>query len=309
MVQSQLLKRCVSLQNIKMFPDAHPGKGREIIMLGHLTFSGKSAYDQIVDDFGEAREMLLKVANGDVAATAEEKLKARAMVCHILHYYDRNYVAALKGYNQVIREQTSRGLDEDTAKTRMQIAAASYELAKATSYNRADLQRRIENLWKEASLLQDDYLTSNSQSAQNIRIYTLRVGLMLSEVLIEQDRWDEALIVADSITKGYSEYNECLPFVAESWCHKAHIGVKINNKQLWEQSVDEAIRICESIKTKVWGSDDRDPYWKAYAWKNVGSYHFKEPQKTKERIKAEMIKKFPDHAGLAVYFGEDFTNE
>ncbi len=287
---------------IEQIPDDHPAKGQDIVYLAHLTLSGKSAYSGQKHDLTAVKQMLSKVANGEIAALPRDRDTARFKIAHILHYYDHDYVNALKAYKQLLADQITYGRAANVAKMRMEVASTSYELAKRSGYDRGELLVPISMLWDDAVLHQQDFLSTNTQEAKDVREFTSRIGLMLSEILMEQQQWEQAKELAARIVDSYSEFEETQGEVAEAYSHLAHIGIELNDKDLCYSSADAAIEILKNTGT-VWGDPNRDVLWKAYAWKNVASYRFNEPQAVRNRIKAEMIALFPNHPGIETYFG------
>ena len=66
----------------------------------------------------ELKRALGAVAEGRVAAEETSVTAARRQVCHILHYYDRDKVAALRGYRQLLAEAVAKGVLRWSLKTR-----------------------------------------------------------------------------------------------------------------------------------------------------------------------------------------------
>lgn len=287
---------------INSAPDENGAKAKAILALGHYTFSGKSAYRGLNYDLSESRRLLLMVANGEIAAVAEDQVEAQEMLAHQLHYYTRDYIAALDAYRQVLASHIERGNSWKVAKTRAEIAATIYELAKVSGFNRAEAQNALEQQWTEATAHQEPYLNGETDDAMRVRNYTFRIGLMLTEILMEQKKWMEAKQIGLSLTQMYADFRECRGLMAESYCHLAKVGLNLRDKQLCYSAIAEAIKYGE-MSGKTWGDVNRDPVWKAYALKNAGAFYFEESQETKDQIKAQMHSKFPEHPGLKTYFG------
>lgn len=288
---------------VEAMPDDYPLKGREVITLASKLFSGHSAYDRDRPDYTEIKKLLMKVANKSTSATTAQRRRARDLVIHITHYYDHNYVDAIRGYKQRIEAEKSTH-PASTAIARASLAGAIFEVSKTGGYSTTKTQEALYAQWKENVAVQDTALTSDTVQAKDIRKSTGRIGLMLSESYIEQQMWSETEDVAANLVASYADYQECWPILAEAYCHVAHAACELGEKELCFSSADSAIEISKKIG-KVWGDQNRDTLFKAYAWKNVSAYKFNEPEEAKNRIKADMIRLFPGHPGLKVYFGKE----
>ena len=283
-------------------PDSSTAKGAEIITYASYTFSGKSAYDGVMYDFSAANDLLQKVASGSVAASPAHRLRAKAMLAHSLHYYSQNYLDTLPAYREILALHLENQSWVQAAKIRMEIAGASYELAERSGFDWGELQPVILSIWDEAVAMQEPFLEGAGEGNRQIRNYTSRIGLMLSETYIEQEKWEETKEIAQNLIAMYREYPECKGILAEAYCHLGKVGIKLRDKQLCYEAVDHAIELSNQAG-RVWGDVNRDPLWKAYALKNAAAYYFDEPDEVRRRIKDDMYRLFPNHPGLETYFG------
>lgn len=284
------------------FSDSDPGKAREIVTLAHLATKGRSIYRGERAEFETVQNLLRKVADGQITATVSDRMAARALVAHYLHYYARTYSEALSAYAQLLQERQKTNDDAGIAKVRMEIAAASFELTKTSGYNWAELQKRVFALWNDAVEMQNAHLGDNDNVSKAVRAYTLRIGLMLSEIMMGQKLWPEAGELASSLVAMYKEYPECYGEVAEAHCHLARIKLEQGNAAGSIAAAEEAIKFADKPGRTKFGDIYRDPLWKAYAWKHTALA--KSGATAKERFlhKQEMIKRFPNHPGLKKYF-------
>jgi len=92
--------------------------------------------------------------------------------------------------------------------------------------------------------------------------------------------------------------------LAEAYCHQAHIYIELKKPALALASAEMAIKLLDKRKKPQWGDINRDPLWKAYAWKNTALHALSAPLKERQALEAEMKNRFPNHPGLKYYFGE-----
>jgi len=204
-VESLLVKRkevltgeTTSPETLKRFADfvtrlpASTARSRDIVTLGHYTFSGKSAYNGKKYDLTAIRDLLLQVANGNTPADVKDCLAAREMVAHELHYYSRKYPEALSAYEQLLNYYRASGDVAKAAKARMELAATAFEFTKVSGLDKETLESRIADFWQAGIADQSAILTSNSAEAIQVRVYTCRIGLMLEEIIMLQKDWSRA---------------------------------------------------------------------------------------------------------------------
>jgi len=291
-------------QHVSLLSDADPAKGGELVRLGYLAGANASIYRGGSDDYVSIQPLLAEVANGKISANDYDRLAARAQVAHYLHYYLHDYQRALSAYRQVLRDALDIKDYRAAANARMEIAAASFEFAKATGIDFGDLQAAVSALWNDAVQMQKQFLSDNSLTGKTVRQSTCRIGLMLSEILMAQRNWSDARSVAESVISIYQDQDELGGERAEAWCHLGRIGLELRDKPLCYRAVDNAIALGEKAN-KIWGDERRDPLWKAWALKNAASYYFDEPVEVRLQIKEQMMQRFKGNPGLKKYFGED----
>lgn len=280
---------------IRMLPDTNPGKGKEIVMLGHRTFSGKRAYSGNNYSFEPAKGLLIKTANGEIASSMENKLEAREMIAHILHYYDRAYIDALTAYRQIRAEYRRIENVDKVGEINKEIASTSYELAKQSAYDLALLEPVITELWKENIELQNSYSDTSSTSAVNIRKYTLTIGLMLSEILLNQDKWQEVDELTASLDAIFSDYQDCQLLLVESLCHRAEAGINLDNLIMTNDATTRGMKMVEKQPGILWGDSTVDVAFKIHVWRLAMLQKFQYPDSEQAAFKAYCYQKFFGH--------------
>ena len=284
---------------VDSMPDNHPLKGREVIGLARRIFAGHSAYERDRPDFAEIKEQLMKVATKKTSATAHQRRVARDMVVHIVHYYEHDYVTAIRAYKQIINAEKDRR-PADTAVNRTSLAGAIFEVSKVSDYSATKTQEALYDLWQDNVAVQNTALTSNTQQANDIRYATARIGLMLSESYLQQKMWDEAEAVAENLVESYTDYEDCWGAVAEACCHLTHVYAVQNRPQEAYRSGEAAITWGRKIGKPVWGDKRRDVIWKSYTWQryvSITSHDQKKQQQLEAAMQAEFPKEFADYTG------------
>ncbi len=105
----------------------------------------------VLRDFSaeEAFPMLLEVARGEVAATAEDQLEARWLAADSFHYFETNSLKAYEAYNEILREH---GSDEGVrARAMTEIAACLLELAQSEKSYYNEVRRAARQLMESVS--------------------------------------------------------------------------------------------------------------------------------------------------------------
>lgn len=183
---------------VQELSDSNPLKSQDIITLAYRVLADKSAYSGENYQLNEIKNLLTKVACGMVVTTPEHKATARRLVAHLLHYYDRDYISALRAYKQILSQESSLA---HKAKIQMEIAAATYELAKTTACDHDLLQHEMSKIWVNATQLFNNCDSLDREGEQEITVCTVRIGLMLSEIMIDREQWQEARDVSESIVQ------------------------------------------------------------------------------------------------------------
>jgi len=292
---------------IDSLPDTNTAKSKEIISLGWYSFSGKSAYHGKAYDLSSATEMLREVANGKINGSTDDKLKAREMVAHSLHYYSRDYQSALKAYRQILTQCVEEGRGAQAAKARMEIAAASFELATSSGYNKEELEAAVARLWEDAISMQGEYFGNDDADSKRVRVYTFRIGLMLTEIIMLQKDLQRAAQLNESIISIYDGMTECAAELAEAYCHQTSIAYDQDNLDKAGKAANMVIELAETKRWRGWGDKDRDQLLKAFTFKYGILLKKRSSAEEKAALKQIMKRHFPDRTDIDL-LGEGRAN-
>lgn len=284
---------------INQLPDNHPAKAGEVLTFAYRKFSGRSSYSENRPDYIHLKSLLRRVANKSINGTHGQSLKARELYVHLTHYYDRDYVAAIRGYHQLIKYAEKRGHYGVMAAKRASLAGALYELSKSSGYPLPKTESALYDLWHRNCTLQDESFTSNPKQAKVIRSSTSKIGLMLTEIYLQQKMWPEAESLAKLLISSYESFDECMPAVAESYCHLTHVYAVTGRPNNCYESGEKATSIAEKIGKPIWGDNRRDVGWKSLAWQRRAAVLALD-EKMQSKIEDVMRTKYPEQ--FANYF-------
>lgn len=282
-------------------PDDHPMKGGIVLEYANTRFAGHSAYEKNPPDHLEVRKLLTRVANREIAATESQRRTARDKAVLILHYYNNDYLAAVRGYHQAINENAEAKNDPAVAASRTSLAGCITEMAREAGYSRSLAMDAIYDLWSKNVELQDHYTTSSTKEAKAVRNATYRAGIMVTINLIERRQWKDAKVVADSMIGAYTGIEDCHDMLAESLCHKVNICSRLGQTKEAYEAGEKAEAIARTSSLK-WGEKNHDPLWKALTWQLSAAVKAKDASKRSD-LEAKIRKDFPDRAEayLALY--------
>lgn len=281
--------------------DSDPGKTRAVLRAADRTLAAFPVGKSRPAHWKEMKRALSAVAEGRVAAEESSVTAARRQMCHILHYYDRDKVAALQGYRQLLTEAVEKGDIAKASDLRMQIGAASFEIAKENRLSLDRLYPFMADLWEQNSAVEQGLGDVPPEVANTVRRASVRLALMLPEIRMFQGRWDEVLELDDVIIARYSEHPDCKGEVAEAYTHAAHAWIYKKNFSKVVETGTQAIRLADELGRPVWGDPCMDVAWKGYVCMLVGAQVLHEPQATISSIENTMRKRFSDHPQLKLY--------
>jgi hypothetical protein len=89
--------------------------------------------------------------------------------------------------------------------------------------------------------------SQDSEAAKTVRRSAIRVGLMLAESRICQQKWQEALEIDQALVGKYEANDECKGYLAEAYCHMAHIGTELGHYELVSNSADMAVALADEV--------------------------------------------------------------
>jgi hypothetical protein len=281
--------------------DADPGKADIILRATHRTMKASPVGSPRPAHWKDLKRGLAAVADGRIPAEETSVTAARRSLCHILHYYDRDKVAAQRGYRQLLSEALDDGDVVAAAELRLQIGAASFEITKENRLDLDQLYPYLAGLWMENTALEKAMDKSTSTVVETVRRTSVRLALMLAEIRMFQERWDEVLELDDVILARYSEYPDCKGEMAEAYTHVAYAWIVKKDFSRVEQASAKALALMEERGTPIWGNPSCDPPWKAYTCLLVGAQVLNQPPATIARIENEMRQRFPNHPRLKLY--------
>lgn len=281
--------------------DSDPSKAQAVLRAAHRTLAASPMGKPRPAHWKELKRALGAVAEGRVAAEETSVTAARRQVCHILHYYDRDKVAALRGYRQLLAEAVARGDVAAASDLRMQIGAASFEVAKENRLSLERLYPAIADLWMENSAVEQAMGDVPTEVAETVRRASARLALMLAEIRLLERRWDEAEELDEALIARYSEHPDCKGEVAEAYTHLAGIWFERRDYARLEAACAKALALAEELGRPVWGHADNDIPWKVYTFRLVGAGVTNQPPATIKAIQDEMRRRFPDHPNLKLY--------
>lgn len=281
--------------------DSDPGKAQAVLRAAHRTLVASPMGKPRPAHWKELKRALGAVAEGRVAAEETSVTAARRQVCHILHYYDRDKVAALRGYRQLLAEAVAKGDVAAASDLRMQIGAASFEVAKENRLSLERLYPAIADLWMENSAVEQAMGDVPTGVAETVRRASARLALMLPEIRMLQGRWAEVLELDEVIIARYSEHPDCKGEVAEAYTHAAHAWIYMKDYSKVEETGMRAVALADELGRPVWGDPCIDVAWKGYCCMLVGAQVLNQPASTVARLQNEMRRRFPDHPQLKMY--------
>ena len=281
--------------------DADSGKADIILRATNRTLRDSPEGKPRPSHWKDLKRGLAAVADGRIPAEETSVTAARRSLCHILHYYDRDKVAALRGYRQMLSEALAAGDVAAAAELRLQIGAASFEITKENSLDLDKLYPYLAGLWMENTALEQAMVNSSPAVVETVRRTSVRLALMLAEIRMFQARWDEVLELDDVILARYSEYPDCKGEMAEAYTHVAYAWIEKKDFSRVEQASAKALALMAERGKPIWGNPSCDPPWKAYTCLLIGARVLNQPQATITRIENEMRQRFPNHPRLKLY--------
>ncbi len=291
---------------IALIPDTNPGKAREINMLGHRTMSGKSAQKSYPDSaFEPARSLMMQVANGEIAVRKQEQAEARALISHLLHYYDHDHINALKAYRQVLADQLQIKNLVGAAKTRSEIAGTCLELARKSGYDKNKLEPAFAELWQDNLNQLMAEIQQNDQASTITEISAIKNGLMLTELYLHQEKWQEAVDMSISLEKVFGDSPAAKVYLLESYTHRAAAGIYMNNHDVAREATDKALLTLGDDNIALWGATEHNVAWKIHRWRLGMMQKFRYPQEQRGAFQKYCYERFKELPNLA----EDFAPE
>lgn len=253
---------------IDLIPDNHAGKAKEILMLGNRSLSGKDSFlgNYTRSSLGPVKALLFKVANGDVAVNPKDQVRARAMLARIMHYYDRTQLEALRAYRQVLADQKAVGDLPEALKTRSEISALIFEMAKQSGYDKSNLLTHVRTLWDD-SLADLEKVEGGHPNVDMARSSTVKVGLMLTEIMLLLRDWEAAIALSTTLEEFFGEYTKCRLLLVESFCHRIEAAIHLDNQAVSEYASLKGLEWIQRHGDVLWADPEMDVTFKIHVWR------------------------------------------
>lgn len=274
---------------VRDIPDTHPEKSRFAVLLAFGHLYGKSAYAESAKNVPTDKLIacLLPVAKGDIVASDVRKLTAQELIAKLLHYYKNDRDAALLAYRHILAEAAGKS-PRFEAQARLQVAALIYESHKQAPVSYGLLERQIIDLYEQNRTLDMGCRTSGHKDTEVVESATLRMGLMLSEVFMNQSKWNEAGTLVDSLIAIHKDEANTSGEVAELWFHKAKIHRVEGRYEESIQAARTAQKLASDLNRPVWGAAMRDVSLKALMAEQQGAELAKRSQTELDDINSRL---------------------
>ncbi len=204
-----------------------------------------------------ARE-LLAVADGDIAATDEDRWTARKFYVRYIHYYQRDGVAAVRAWRQIAREAEPAERSATLALARMEMCAAAFELVRDYGLSYPEFDAWLTEQFELAMALQRRFADKTDAKARQTRWTTARIGLMHAETIKLQVASDAALAICQALIDAFDRYPECQDEIATA---RSYMMQFYAYQHRYRECLDAAEKCFDSLRRSgrvVWGDERGD---------------------------------------------------
>lgn len=291
------------LDAIRSVDDGHPAKASAIVERIDCLLKAAPPGTPRPLFWNEMISEIKRVADGRVRVDGTSLTVARKRVAHILHYYERDRVGALRAYRQILTEVGHQGDPVTASDMRLQIAAAMFELLKDHGLSQIEFRDQLMVLI-ELSADEEQRLAVEPQSpaALAARKATSRMMLMLAESYLADSEWADAWLVDQNIVSTYAMYPDRYGEIGEAYCHLAHIACELGDYPSVVDATGRAIAAADALGKPIWGDKKRDVAFKAHLWRLHAARVLKQSTEEVRAAEDAVLQRFPNHASLKDWF-------
>lgn len=188
------------------------------------------------------------------------------------------------------------------AKTRSEIAGICFELAKKSGYELSKLEPLFAELWQKNWEQLKAEVKNNTQASAITEISAIKVGLMLTEVFLHEEKWQEAVSLSRSLEEAFADSTAARIYLLESYTHRAAAGIYMNNHDIAKEATDKALLMLGDDNIALWGASEHNVAYKIHSWRLGMMQKFRYPQEQRDSFRKYCQERFKELPKLALEF-------